>query len=105
MLVFKEMRDQELHENSHSNDESKSGTFISKHITEMKSTVSNISPLATINPGLTKEGDNEQRRVISRINGPKFFQRLTVGRKIDVCAFVLYHLAYVTFNFIYWLQI
>ena len=105
VLVLKEVEDQIANATSIAKEDSNSGGFISRRMTEVQSTVTKISPIETTNQDLTTVGENVQQRAILRINRPKFFARLTVTRKIDFSTFVLYHLAFLIFNFIYWLQL
>ena len=105
VLILKEVEDQRVHATSIAKEESNSGESILRRMREVQSTVTKISPIEATNHDLTTVGDNVQQRAILRINRPEFFARLTITRKIDFSTFILYHLAFLIFNFIYWLQL
>ena len=103
VLLLKEVKDQGLNETKSKKDESKSAKFISTHLTEVQNTLTRTTPLEAMNYDLTEEDDTLQRRTTSRIKTPNCFKKLTLSRKIDLSTFVVYYLAFLLFNIIYWL--
>ena len=101
VLLLKEVRDQGLNETKSKKDESKSEKCISTHLTEVQNTLTRTTPLETTNYGLKEEDVTVQRRTTSRIKTPNCFKKLTLSRKIDLSAFLVYYLAFLLFNIIY----
>ena len=101
VLVLKEVKDRRLHSFSLAEAKNQSGKVISKHLTEIENTAANISPLEVMDHHVKRKEVTERHQKRFGIREPKFFESSTVTRKIDFSAFVIYHFAYLIFNFIY----
>ena len=82
--------------------ESKSEAMISRPSTEAQNTVAKVSPLKEMNHDPKGTGGNQRRQTIFRMSGTMFFEQLSITRKVDFSAFVIYHFTYLLFNIIYW---
>ena len=103
VLLLKEVKDQGLNETKSKKDESKSAKFISLHLTEVQNTLTRTTPIEATNYDLTEADDTLQRRTTSRIKTPNCLKKLTLSRQIDLSSFLVYYLAFLLFNIIYWL--
>ena len=101
VLVLKEVKDRRLHSFSLANAENQSVKVISKHLTEIENTAAKISPVEVMDRDMKRKEVTERRQKSFGIRGAKFFESSTVTRKIDFFAFVIYHFAFLIFNFIY----
>ena len=101
VLVLKEVVDWRLHVSSLAKAENQSVKVIFKHLTTKENTTAKISPLEVMEPDVKIKEITERRKKSFGIRGAKFFESSTVTRKIDFSAFVIYHSAYLIFNFIY----
>ena len=101
VLLLKEVKNRRLYGSSLAKVENQSVKVISKHLTTKGNTTAKISPLDVMEPDLKKKEITERRKKSFGIRGAKFFESSTVTRKIDFCAFLIYHFAYLIFNFIY----
>ena len=104
VLVLKEKYDRNLGETTHDTDESESGKVISRETKEMRNTKGRVLPLEELNHNIDMHGRTESRQASFWVRNPKFFEKLPLTRRIDFLAFIVYHLAYIFFNVIYWNQ-
>ena len=75
---------------------------ISRHKTQVQKNIGQVSPLEAMKLGLKETGGTKRRQTIFLINRATFFGKLSLARKIDFTAFVMYHFFYFLFNCIYW---
>ena len=101
VLLLKEVNDRRLHGFTLTKVKIKSGKVISNDLAEKENITAKISPLEVMEPDLKRKGVTARRQKGFGTRGSKFFETSTVSRKIDFSAFVIYHFAYLIFNFIY----
>ena len=82
--------------------ESESETMISRPSTQEPNTAAKVSPLEKMKHDAKATGGNQRRLTIFRMSRTMFFEKLSITRKVDFSAFVIYHFTYLLFNFIYW---
>ena len=98
VLVLKDLYEPKLGKTTNHDDKSDSGKIISRQMQEMQSSMGNVLPFEEMNSDI----DINSRRFW--VKQPKFFEKLPLTRKIDFLAFIIYHIAYLLFNIIYWNQ-
>ena len=99
VLILKEWNERTRYETT---DESKSEKLFSRRLTELQKNIANVSPPGGMMPDLKTKEDSGREQITIEINRPGFFANLPLNRKVDVFAFVIYHLFYSSFNLYYW---
>ena len=99
VLILKEWNERTRYETT---DESKSEKLFSRRLTELQKNIANVSPPGEMMPDLKTKEDSGREQITIEINRPGFFANLPLNRKVDVFAFVIYHLFYSSFNLYYW---
>ena len=102
VLILKELNERPRYETNVTTDESKSEKLFSRRLTELQTNISNVSPPGKMMPDLKTKENSGQEQITIEINRPGFFANLPLTRKVDVFAFVIYHLFYSSFNLYYW---
>ena len=97
-----------LHENafrqtSSTKGEAKPETMMSGPSTQVQNTVAKVSPLEKMKHGPKGIEGTRRRQTIFRMSSTMFFEKLSIARKVDFSAFLIYHFTYLLVNFIYWL--
>ena len=101
VIVLKEVHERGLHETNNDKDLAESEKCVSKQITRVQNSV-NVSQNDEMNQDRNTDGVTKSWLNRFKIKKPRFFEKLPLTRKIDFLAFIIYHLAYIVLNIIYW---
>ena len=102
VLIIKEGNEQKLQKTNVTTDKSKSEKVSFRQPTKLQQIKANkVSSIQETMHNLARKKDDEGEKIIFRILRLGFFPNLPLTRKIDVIAFVIYHLSYLFFNLYY----
>ena len=105
VLLLKERNEQKLQKSIVTMDKSKSERVSFRQPTTLQPiNVIKVSSIQETKHDLERKKDDEGEKIVFRILGLGFFANLPLTRKMDVIAFVIYHLSYLFFNLHYWIS-